>query len=971
MNEDRQLESKNTLSFSNISSNQWKIYNDLLKPRLEPFFQLLKPNASSSFSVNYGNVANSISQDLYEFATSVICEAKQITVTNVNNSRPTTKSKLNFTPDQCSTGNTNGRYRSSESKILNIRLKSARTELKRQPTPTNRASFFRALRAYTEVRRKERRINLKKDQAYHESLFRKNRYKYAKKYIDYEESSRVQPIDKDRTHSFFVNTYKQPPGNIDLDWIKEQTQPKTRKEFCKEPIRPRDIRCVLARTSNKSTPGPDGIPYILLKNLPCIHHLLATLYNRIVETSEVPSTWQDAKIILLHKKGDKNDPANYRPIALTSTIGKVFHSILSRRLQQFCTDNKVINQKVQKGFINGISGCTEHSTVLQNSIRHSRRTKHAIHCIWLDLKNAFGSVRHDLLRYVLNLYKLPHWLTTYITNLYSGITGTVSTKSYSTAKIPLKCGVFQGDTLSPILFLIAINPILKFLETKKRFGYKFRGNSINTLAYADDISLIFSNQRSAQRLLNEIDTLFTKMGLQLKPEKCKSLSIVKGCAKDVSFAINGTKIDNIKGDKFKFLGSTVFSSNQLSNVSNCITQELTVSLNKIDKLPLRGSYKVQLYTVNVIPKLRFQLTVHSLTSSALSKLDQLVKNFTRKWLKIPSSTTFDHIAHPQGMNIRLPTLLYDHGHIISESIPSDEIVEAAIQESSDESTTHRTSYRQHILTDNRKSNVKNLMSRSSKDLEDHAATLTLQGEWKYLFALQCNETSFRALAMGLSESTYRFLLQAMTNTAPTMSYLRTINANVSAACPKCHQSPETLLHALNNCKVSLESGLFTWRHNEVLKHLSRSLREEYCDTWEVRCDLPGEEANDTIPQHILVTPLKPDAVIFNRDKRAINLIELTICWDTNFNNAEARKTNRYQELEAELTERNWKVNLITLEIGSRGFTSNQTASKLKILFPRKSTRKNIIQELNRRALAASHCIFMHRKDTNWSPASFL
>ena len=62
---------------------------------------------------------------------------------------------------------------------------------------------------------------------------------------------------------------------------------------------------------------------------------------------------------------------------------------------------------------------------------------------------------------------------------------------------------------------------------------------------------------------------------------------------------------------------------------------------------------------------------------------------------------------------------------------------------------------------------------------------------------------------------------------------------------------------------------------------------------------------------------------------SINLIELTICWDTNFNNAEARKTNRYQELAVELSERNWKVNLITLKIGSRGFTSSQTASKLK------------------------------------------
>ena len=111
----------------------------------------------------------------------------------------------------------------------------------------------------------------------------------------------------------------------------------------------------------------------------------------------------------------------------------------------------------------------------------------------MDKNNAFGSVRHDLIGYVLNHYKLPHWLTTYKTNLYCDITGTMPTKRFLTAKIPLKCGVFQGDTLLPIIFLMAINPILKFIETKLRFGFKLRGKSIITLDYADDMSFILSN----------------------------------------------------------------------------------------------------------------------------------------------------------------------------------------------------------------------------------------------------------------------------------------------------------------------------------------------------------------------------------------------------------------------------------------------------------------------------------------------
>ena len=141
----------------------------------------------------------------------------------------------------------------------------------------------------------------------------------------------------------------------------------------------------------------------------------------------------------------------------------------------------------------------------------------------------------------------------------------------------------------------------------------------------------------------------------------------------------------------------------------------------------------------------------------------------------------------------------------------------------------------------------------------------------------------------------------------------------------------------------------------------------YRGDWEVRCDLPGEEANDTIPPHILVTPLKPDITLHNPLSKTIYIIELTICWDTNFNQAQTRKSNRYAALLAELNEREWKTNLLTFEIGSRGFTSNETASKLKSLFPRKEVRKPIIQELNRRALSASYCIFMHRTASNWTP----
>ena len=118
----------------------------------------------------------------------------------------------------------------------------------------------------------------------------------------------------------------------------------------------------------------------------------------------------------------------------------------------------------------------------------------------------------------------------------------------------------------------------------------------------------------------------------------------------------------------------------------------------------------------------------------------------------------------------------------------------------------------------------------------------------------------------------------------------------------------------------------------------------------MRSDLEGEGAGHTIPENLLATPLKPDTAIINQESKTIHLVELTICWDTSHNEAKNRKLQRYSQLQSELEERNWKVILTTVEIGSRGFTSNETAASLRNLCPSKNERKKLIVELNQLAL---------------------
>ena len=251
------------------------------------------------------------------------------------------------------------------------------------------------------------------------------------------------------------------------------------------------------------------------------------------------------------------------------------------------------------------------------------------------------------------------------------------------------------------MFLLAINPILDYLQSQQRHGFSFRKNKLITLAYADDLTLICSNQRTSQRLLNDINAKFEAIDLHLKPAKCKTLSIVNGTAKDVRFSINNQHLDNIKGNKFKFLGSTIFSDHQEQKVESLVYSILTECMTAIDNCPLRGSYKCKLYMLHVVPKLRFQLTVHNFTSAALKRMDGAITKFVRKWLRLPSSTNIDFAYHSKGLALKIPSFLYDHGHIVCESNQKDNLVKAAIKERTEHPGLCRTSH-SAFLTSERK-----------------------------------------------------------------------------------------------------------------------------------------------------------------------------------------------------------------------------------------------------------------------------
>ena len=256
---------------------------------------------------------------------------------------------------------------------------------------------------------------------------------------------------------------------------------------------------------------------------------------------------QSCSLRYLPKAGDPGDPANFRPLALSSCLGKPYHTIKAQRLNSFMVSNKYINPSHQKAFLEGINGCTEHIKVIQEIIQDAKSNKKTFHASWFDLTDAFGSISHDLIQFCCKHFHIPEKERLYIHSLYSQLVGKVVTKDWISEVFNFLKGIFQGDPYSSSIFLMVFQPLIDFImEFKESHGYKLGDSKVLTTPFADDFNLLSWHLSKHQKLMLEVQKKAQSMGLTFKPSKCRSLSIKSGkVVGDCKFYLmdgNGEKI---------------------------------------------------------------------------------------------------------------------------------------------------------------------------------------------------------------------------------------------------------------------------------------------------------------------------------------------------------------------------------------------------------------------------------------------
>ena len=394
-----------------------------------------------------------------------------------------------------------------------------------------------------------------------------------------------------------------------------------------------EIQDAINKLKANKAPGPDGAITELFKHLDADNiKTLTSCLNILRQTKQVPDDFTNAFIASLYKKGDHENPENYRPISLLNTTYKIFAFVLKVRLASAL--EKHLHQ-TQFGFRKGRS-TVDPLFCLRRITDVVEQGSDQLVLIFLDWEKAFDKINHQKMFQSLRRLNIPEDLLAAISSLYRHPQFQVTHCERNSGWLPQRTGIRQGCPLSPYLFILTMHVMFEDVKKKSndpRHRKKFQGINFQELLYADDTLVLAKNFKIANEYLQLIEEESTYLDLSLNHSKC--CYIAYNCQGQVFFK-NGDRMTST--DEAKYLGASITQTiNPRHEIRKRISATMIV-LKKLDTFWLKSQcskkWKLLVYNAVITSKVPYGLETLEPTESASRLLNTFQLKGLRKILRL-------------------------------------------------------------------------------------------------------------------------------------------------------------------------------------------------------------------------------------------------------------------------------------------------------------------------------------------------
>ena len=448
--------------------------------------------------------------------------------------------------------------------------------------------------------------------------------------------------------------------------------------FLDGPISSDEINNVIRDAPTGKATGPDGLPYELWKHLRTLYEDRkdsgAQVFNYTemlaLVTADIDSYgiqpdghFNDGWICPLYKKNDRRDISNYRPITLLNCDYKIYSKAIAVRLSTVVP--QIIHDS-QAAFLPGrhIENQTQLCRVMTD---YCEATESNGVLISLDQEKAYDRIKHDYLWTTLARFHIPRSLIKRIKRLYECARTTVIINGEISPSFLVTRGVRQGDPLSCILFILAIEPLSCMLRNSHLKGFTIPGapERIITNLFADDTStfLAFSDRwpdlwqllhtwcRSSGAVFNHHKTKVIPLGTQAYRDAVRQHRSISGSPHDSRIE------DNIliarDDEPSRILGAWIGSSIDEASVWSPVLSKIAHFLKRWGKCHPSFIGKRNIVQMGPGGISQYLTRVQGMPKHVEDRIEQMIRSFMWDSTKVPpvSLTTLCQPIAEGGINL--------------------------------------------------------------------------------------------------------------------------------------------------------------------------------------------------------------------------------------------------------------------------------------------------------------------------------